>query len=266
MSPRDEERAVLGLLAVLLRSLRHRSQAELAAAAGMQKSQISLYELGKTGPTEATLKRLVATVGIPWAEARQVIPALRALHRLATRPAGRGHALPGARRLSAAVGQAAAAAFRESVRPFLRERLPALAGPEPPAPEPLPEREGDRAALGFLIVLLRSLRHWSQVELAGASGVQRSQISAYELGKKTPRGRTLERLAAAVRVPLGEALAVLPFLHGLVRAAHGEPGWATAMADRVGRLAEGLFLLEAGPFYAERCGSSVLRYGSPVVG
>ena len=78
---------------------------------------------------------------------------------------------------------------------------------------------------------------------ASASGVQRSQISAYELGKKTPRGRTLARLAAAVGVPLDEALNGLPFLRELVRATQGEPRPATPMAEGAGRFAEDLFLL-----------------------
>ena len=128
MSPEDEEKAVLGLLVVLLRGLRHGSQAELARASGVQKSQISVYELGKTLPSEATLRRLAAAAGITWAEVSTVLPALRALYRLATRPADRRPAFPGARRTSAAVGRAAAGAFRRQVLPFLRDLLPAAPG------------------------------------------------------------------------------------------------------------------------------------------
>jgi len=252
VSPHEEEGAVLGLLVILLRSLRHWSQAELARASGIQKSQISLYELGKTGPTEATLKRVAAAVGVTWAEVCRVLPALRALYRLAMRPAGRRPAFPDTRRMSAAVGRAATDAFRHRVRPFLRQHLPALAGPEPPAPERLPAQGMEPAVLGLLIVLLRSLRHWSQVELARASGVQRSQISAYELGKKTPRNRSLERLATAGGVPLGETLDALPFLRELVRTAHGGQGWTTDLAEQVGQLAQDLFPLEVAPFLSTR--------------
>jgi transcriptional regulator with XRE-family HTH domain len=242
----DDDRAVLGLLVVLLRSLWHWSQLELAGASGAQRSQISRYELGKTAPSEATLKRLAAAARVPWSEARQVLPALCALHRLATRPSGRAALLPDVRRLSATVGRAAAGAFRESVLPFLREHLPILAGLEPPVPEPPPDRATHRAALGLWIILLRSLRIWTQEELASASGVQRSQISSYELGKKEPRRRTLERLAAAAGVPLDEALDVLPFLRDLVRASRGGTAPAAALADRIGRTAESLFRLEVG--------------------
>lgn len=253
MSPHEEaEKAVLGLLVVLLRALRHWSQAELARASGIQKSQISLYELWKVCPSETNLKRLAAAAGVPWAAVRQVLPASRALVRLAARPAGRRPGMPGTRKMAAAVGRAAAGAFRESVEPFLREHLPALAGREPAAPGPLPDRRIEAAALGLLIVLLRSLRHWTQEELADASGVQRSQISAYELGKKAPRTATLERLAIAVEVPLDEVLDVLPFLRELVRAVYGEPGRTIGRAEEVGRFAEDLFRLEVEPFLAER--------------
>jgi len=247
VSPREEERAVLGLLVVLLRSLRHWSQAELAKASGIQKSQISLYELGKVGPSEITVKRLAAAAGVTWATVRQVLPALRALVRLSTKPSGRSFAPPGARGMAATVGRAAESAFQQKVLTFLRERLPVFATIDTTAPEPLPGPEVERAALGLLIVLLRSLRHWTQEELASASGVQRSQISAYERWKQAPRKRTLERLAAAVGAPLDEALEALPCLRELVRAAQGEPGW-----NGIGRFAEALFSLEVTPFLAER--------------
>src|SRR5689334_22639814 len=87
VSPPEEEKAVLGLLVVLLRSLRHWSQAELARASGVQKSQVSLYELWKSTPTEATLRRFAAAAGVTWAEARMALPALRALYRMASEPA-----------------------------------------------------------------------------------------------------------------------------------------------------------------------------------
>ncbi|HEX3525662.1 MAG TPA: helix-turn-helix transcriptional regulator [Thermoanaerobaculia bacterium] len=239
----DEERAALGLLTVLLRSLWHWSQEELAAASGVQRSQISLYELWKTAPSEPTLQRLAAAVWLPWGDALQVLPALRALVRSAARPASRRGAPAGDRDVAAAVGRAAADACRERVLPFLREHLPILTGYEPAGPEPPPERSFDRAALGLLVVLLRSLRHWTQEELACASGIQRTQISAYELWKRAPRRRTLERLAAAARVPPDAALAVLPFLRDLVRASRGQ-SVQIPLADRIGRMAETLFRVE----------------------
>ncbi len=244
----DEERAALGLLVLLLRSLWHWSQEELAAASGVQRSQISLYELAKTAPSEPTLQRLAAAVWLPWVEALQVLPALRALVRSAARPAGRRSAPASDRDPAAAVGRAAADAYRERVLPFLREHLPVLTGPEPAGPEPAAseppqDRFFDRAAPGLLVVLLRSLRHWTQEELARAAGLQRTQISAYELWKRAPRRRTLERLAAAARVPPEAALAVLPFLRDLVRASRGKSG-QIPLAFRIGRLAETLFRVE----------------------
>jgi transcriptional regulator with XRE-family HTH domain len=217
MSLLDEEKPALGLLVVLLRSLRHWSQGELARASGIDRGQISLYELGRIVPSEANLRRIAAAAGITWAEARKALTALRSWRRLATRPAGWRPAPPDARKMSAAVGRAAAEAFRSTVHPFLRERIPAFAGPEPPAPAPLPERDVEPAVNGLLITLLRSLRHWTKEELASASRVPRNQISDYEAGRVVPRRGTLERLAAAVGVPLGVALEALPFLRELVR-------------------------------------------------
>ena len=143
--------------------LSHGSQAELARTSGIHKSQISAYELGKTVPSEATLRRLAAGAGVSWADVYTVLPALRALHRLATRPAGGRPAFPGAR-TAAAVGRAAAEAFERDVLPFLRAHLPALAEPEPPLQARPADWDVEPAALGLLLVLLRALRHWSQGE------------------------------------------------------------------------------------------------------
>ncbi len=51
------------------------------------------------------------------------------------------------------------------------------------------------------VALLRGLRFWSKTQLAEASGVDKSQISRYELGHEAPSSRTLERLAVASGVP-----------------------------------------------------------------
>ncbi len=247
MSLQNEEGAVLGLLVVLLRSLRRWSQADLAKASGLHKSQISDYERLKSVPSEATLRKLASASGVPWADIYTVLPALRALYRLATRPAGGRRAFPGARRTAAAVGRAAAEAFERDVLPFLRQHLPALAEPEPSTPTPSADPTVEPAALGLLIVLLRSLRHWSQGKLASASGVQRSQISTYESGETQPRRQTLERLAAAVGVPLGEALEGLPFLREILEATRGTSAWRRGTAEAIGKLAADLVPLEVGP-------------------
>lgn len=247
MSRREEEKTVLGLLLVLLRSLRHWSQAEMSRASGIQKSQISLYEQGGILPSEVNLRRLAAAAGVPLAAACKALSALRAWHRLVTRPAGRRPSPP--RKVAAGVGRAAASAFRDRVQPFLRARFPAFASPEPPD-VPLPEAP-EPEVTGLLVTLLRSLRHWTTEELANASGVQRSQISAYRLGLVIPRPSTLERLASAVGVPLDEARAALPFLRELVRAAHGRSTSIASLADDVGQSAENSFLLEVGPFLSD---------------
>jgi transcriptional regulator with XRE-family HTH domain len=249
MSLRNEEGAVLGLLVVLLRSLRHGSQADLAKASGIHKSQISDYERFKSVPSEVTLRKLATASGVTWADVHTVLPALRALYRLATRPASGKPIFP-VRRTAAAVGRAAAEAFERDVLPFLREHLPALADPQPSTPTPSADPNVEPAALGLLIVLLRSLRHWSQGKLASASGVQRSQISAYELGDTKPRRQTLERLAAALGVPLGEALEGLPFLREILEATRGTPAWRRGTAEAIGKLAADLVPLEVGPVVA----------------
>ena len=62
-------------------------------------------------------------------------------------------------------------------------------------------RYGNSEDLAPAVTLLRALRGWSQKELADASGVDKSQISRYELGREAPSRRTQERLAAAVGLP-----------------------------------------------------------------
>lgn len=247
MSPDEEETAVLGLLVVLLRSLRHWPQAELARASGVHKSEISLYELWKKRPSENVLRRLAAAAWIPWAETRAMLSALRPLVRLAAHPDARYLEPPGARAAAAGIGRAVTSNYREKIAPLFRELFPDLESIEEPAPK-LPDREVEPAAVGLVIVLLRSLRHWTQVELAAASGIQRSQISAYELGTKKPRTRTFERLTAAAGIPAAGALALLPFLRRLVRTAHGERRSIHELGETLGQIAAEIYLLHAASF------------------
>ncbi len=60
------------------------------------------------------------------------------------------------------------------------------------------EVEGEGGEIGSVIAIFRAIRHWSQTELAEASGVGQSSISEYELGKKEPHFSTLERLLTAM--------------------------------------------------------------------
>ena len=63
-------------------------------------------------------------------------------------------------------------------------------------------KQRNRGDLAPTVILLRALRGWSRTQLADASGVARSQIYRYELGREIPSARTLERLAAAIGLPL----------------------------------------------------------------
>jgi transcriptional regulator with XRE-family HTH domain/tetratricopeptide (TPR) repeat protein len=65
---------------------------------------------------------------------------------------------------------------------------------------------------GVFVAFLRSLRAWSQEELAKAAGVDPRLISRYELGKKVPRESTLKRLTKAVGLPFSEAEQVFPVI------------------------------------------------------
>ncbi|HVT18123.1 MAG TPA: helix-turn-helix domain-containing protein, partial [Thermoanaerobaculia bacterium] len=65
------------------------------------------------------------------------------------------------------------------------------------------------AELGLLVRWLRGLRDWSQVELAATAGLDASSIVRYESGQTRPSPRALERIAAAVGLPLPWVDAVL---------------------------------------------------------
>jgi transcriptional regulator with XRE-family HTH domain len=55
--------------------------------------------------------------------------------------------------------------------------------------------------LRVAVLVLRSLRGWSQQEFADEARVNRVQISLFESGKRVPASRTLDRLVAAAGVP-----------------------------------------------------------------
>jgi transcriptional regulator with XRE-family HTH domain len=69
----EDVRLALGVL----RLLRGWTQAEMAAAAGVHKSLLSLYEQGKTVPTAKTLGRLIAAVELPPASFEGVVSLVR---------------------------------------------------------------------------------------------------------------------------------------------------------------------------------------------
>lgn len=55
--------------------------------------------------------------------------------------------------------------------------------------------------LKVAITFLRAFRGWNQTELAKAAGMDKSLISLYEMGRKVPSRRTVERLVKAAGVP-----------------------------------------------------------------
>src|SRR5262245_2154267 len=68
-------------------------------------------------------------------------------------------------------------------------------------PESDPEEDLFRpAAVAVRLVLARNA--WSQARLAAAAGIHQSQLSNFQLGRRTPSRETLEKLAAAVGWPL----------------------------------------------------------------
>ena len=60
-----------------------------------------------------------------------------------------------------------------------------------------------RYGIGGQLLALRVKRHWTQGQLASASGVPQSDISKIERGAHHPTEDTLVALARALEVPLG---------------------------------------------------------------
>lgn len=95
-------------------------------------------------------------------------------------------------------------------------------------------RDGNPEDLAPTVALLRALRGWSRKQLADASGVARSQISRYELGRETPSQRTLERLAAAVGLPPVHLAPMTAFVRRLREAMTGQGSAAEDVAESPG--------------------------------
>ncbi len=69
----------------------------------------------------------------------------------------------------------------------------------------------------LLVRLLRASRRWSQVKLGARAGVEAESILRFEQGKLKPADATVERLIAAVGLPVDVALSILPPVIRLVR-------------------------------------------------
>jgi transcriptional regulator with XRE-family HTH domain len=76
----------------------------------------------------------------------------------------------------------------------------------------------DPEDLKVAISFLRAFRGWNQTELARAAGIDKSLISLYELGRKRPSHKTVERLLKATGVPNSLFEDVLRMIH-MVRVA-----------------------------------------------
>ena len=62
-------------------------------------------------------------------------------------------------------------------------------------------RESESGGFPRKLKALRALRGYSQEQLAGEVGLDRSTISLLETGKQKPYKSTIERLARALNVP-----------------------------------------------------------------
>ena len=62
--------------------------------------------------------------------------------------------------------------------------------------------------LGARIRELRSARNWTQEDLAGECGLDRSYVSGLEVGRRNPTYLNLLRLAKTFRIPLARLIDV----------------------------------------------------------
>jgi transcriptional regulator with XRE-family HTH domain len=100
-------------------------------------------------------------------------------------------------------------------------------------------RDTEPEALRLALIVLRSLRGWTQSELAAAAETAPSVLSEYESGRRKLTPRTLERMATVVGAPSSALAALLPALSALVEAAEApSPGLASSLRSQA--MAEGV--------------------------
>jgi transcriptional regulator with XRE-family HTH domain len=115
---------------------------------------------------------------------------------------------------------------------------------------------GRNHELGVVLMMLRELRGWDQKQMAAAAGIEQGSLSRYENGHILPRQPTLEKLAAAVGLPMAliDGL-LLPAVRAVATlsaaAADGDlalasPRLGQAPLGGVGELTEGLQQVVAG--------------------
>ena len=87
--------------------------------------------------------------------------------------------------------------------------------------------------LKLLVRFLRSLRDWSQAELAAAAHLDPSSIARYESGRTVPPPKALARLTAAVGVPASLAETCLVPAIAAARAVHSAGSGTSAELDSI---------------------------------
>jgi transcriptional regulator with XRE-family HTH domain len=132
----------LRVLVGLLRLLPDRTQAEMAAAAGLHPSTLSRYEHGETSPDRRTLEKLADAVSVPmWAIDGLMLPLIAVTRALAAGEAAElPKDLPGL--LAVALNQPQSAAASAAIAEFLLE--PTTASGEAEAAQLPPAIAGDQ--------------------------------------------------------------------------------------------------------------------------
>jgi predicted transcriptional regulator len=98
---------------------------------------------------------------------------------------------------------------RDEIYTTIREILfPQLIGnivTENPASEHIPQKASKRIHwIGMKVRKYREEKNWTQQELAEKSGLQQAQISRLEAGVHSPSHKTLEKIAKALNITVGD--------------------------------------------------------------
>jgi len=187
------------LLLAVARTLRDWTQEQLATASGVAKSTIARQEVGAPS-SSAVEEQLLKTLGIQERvdELRLLLGELRETMRD-----------PHRRHLNREVEQAGKAAA-QLTRAALGLELDVLRRVGSESPQAAPRfleglleghpLQGVSLEWGHLLAVLRTLRGWTQEELAAAAGVSGTAISKAELGIQVPVEEVRDKLEAALGV------------------------------------------------------------------
>jgi transcriptional regulator with XRE-family HTH domain len=172
----------------VLRALRGWSREELSAASGVSPSAIAHQEQGAVSPSTGVQEKLEDALGVAGRDPElQILGHLRA-----------GMLSPEGRYWPKGIAEAGAAA-EQIMEVALRLGLDHLERIEPE-----PSLEGKtpspKVEWPILLVTLRTLRGWSQEELATASGLTPGMISKQESGRREPTMAVREKIERALGV------------------------------------------------------------------